>query len=523
MHVRVLLLSLTTALALPTFAKAAEPKKLSAEEVAARIDALVAARWADRKVTPAPRADDAEWVRRVSLDLAGRIPDILAARDFIEDPGKAKRARLIDKLLASDRYPLHWASVWRNWWLIESNEIQGSGYSLLFEIWLLDQLKKNVPYDSLVKDVLTATPQSGTSPYYFYAAQQLRIENVAASASRLFLGVKLECAQCHNHPFARWKKQQFWEFAAFFSEVTSPPLDPNNPNYVPKPYVPGEIAIPGTDKAAKARYPDGKEAKFTGRNARAALAEWMTAKDNPYFARAAVNRVWEYLMGTGLVEPLDEESVSNPPSHPEVLDLLARQFAANGYDSKYLIKAIALTRAYQLSSQQTHPSQADPRLFGRMRVRGLSPEQLYDSLVVATGQECKEENSATDYYSRARALSGNSPRADFLRRFPNQEKRTEQQTSILQALYLMNGKLVADATSLEYNENLKVIAQADKLRTSRKVMQLYLVVLSRKPTANESERLVKYVDSGGPKKDRGRALCDVFWALLNSSEFCTNH
>src|SRR5262249_23754516 len=150
-----------------------------------------------------------------------------------------------------------------------------------------------------------------------------------------------------------------------------------------------QITIPGTDKVAKAKYPDGKEAKFSGRNARAALAEWMTAKDNPYFARAAVNRVWEYLLGTGLVEPLDEETADNPASHPEVLDLLAEQFAANGYDLKYLLKAIALTRAYQLTSKQTHASQADPRLFGRMRARGLSPEQLYDSLVLATGAKEK--------------------------------------------------------------------------------------------------------------------------------------
>src|SRR5262249_55968696 len=155
-------------------------------------------------------------------------------------------------------------------------------------------------------------------------------------------------------------------------------------------YTPGQITIPGTDKVAKATYLDGKVVTFSGRNARAALAEWMTAKDNPYFARAGVNRVWEYLLGTGLVEPVDEETVENPASHPELLDLLAAQFAANDYDLKYLIKAITLSQAYGLSSKQTHSAQADGRLFGRMAVRGLTPEQLYDSLVLATGQ--KEED-----------------------------------------------------------------------------------------------------------------------------------
>src|SRR4051794_35444782 len=161
MHVRVTLLALFTALALPALAPADEPKKLSAEELAARIDRYVAARWADRKVTPAPRADDAEWVRRVTLDLNGRVPDILAARDFIEDPGKDKRGKLLDRLLADDRYALHWANVWRNWWLIEANDVQNGYLSVYFETWLRGRLEKNASYDAMVKEVLTAVPQSG--------------------------------------------------------------------------------------------------------------------------------------------------------------------------------------------------------------------------------------------------------------------------------------------------------------------------------------------------------------------------
>jgi hypothetical protein len=373
----------------------------------------------------------------------------------------------------------------------------------------------------MVKEILTARQGGYNTPYVYYMASQNRPENIASSASRMLLGVKLECAQCHNHPFAKWKRQQFWEFAAFFNELAVAMVDPNTGRQIPVSNKVGEIAIPGTDKVAKAKFPDGKEAKYTN-SARAALAEWMTTKDNPYFARAAVNRVWEYLLGTGLVEPVDEESAENPASHPELLDLMARQFVANDFDLKYLIKAITLSKAYSLSSKQANSSQADARLFARMRVRGLSPEQLFDSLALATGQK-EEDYSPIDQYGRFRQFNFNSPRYDFLRRFPNQDKRTEQQTSILQALFLMNGKLVADATSLEHNENLKIIAEATSLRTSRRVEQLYLITLARKPTPRESGRLIKYVDSGGPKKDSARALCDVFWALLNSSEFCSNH
>jgi hypothetical protein len=225
-------------------------------------------------------------------------------------------------------------------------------------------------------------------------------------------------------------------------------------------------------------------------------------------------------MGTGLVEPLDEESADNPASHPELLDLMARQFAANDYDLKYLIEAITRSAAYARTSKQTHPGQSDGRLFARMRTRGLTPEQLFDSLALATGG-ADTEPSAPVY--GAAPFNPATPRADFLRRFPNQDRRSEQQTSILQALYLMNGTIVTDAVSLEKNENLRIIAQATSVRTPRRVEQLFLIALSRKPTAAESARLSRYVDRGGPTKDPARALCDVFWALLNSSEFCTNH
>jgi hypothetical protein len=493
-------------------------KKLSAQELAAKIDEHIAARWKERKVVPAARADDAEWVRRATLDLSGRIPDILAARDFIDNPGADKRVKLIDKLLADERFASHWATVWRTWWLPDTGEFQNPYFWYTFEGWLRGQLKDGKSYDQMVRALLTDTRNNG--PIAFYQVHQYRPENLASATSRLFLGVKLECAQCHNHPFARWKRQQFWELAAFFAGAM--PRGFRNPDGSIAPArTPGQITIPGTKKTVKARFLDGKEPASKDAP-REALLDWMVAKDNPYFARAAVNHVWEYLLGVGLVEPLAEEGPENPPSHPELLDLLARQFAANGYDLKYLIKAIALSRPYQLSSKHSHASQADVRLFGRMRVRGLSPEQMFDSLVLATGGKDDQAELTTPYLG-FRAPGNNTPRAEFLRRFPNQDKRTEQQTSILQALYLMNGKLVADATSLEHNKNLAIIAEAKTVRTSRRVEQLFLITLSRKPTAAESARLVRYVDRGGPHRGPARALCDVFWALLNSSEFCSNH
>jgi Protein of unknown function (DUF1553)/Protein of unknown function (DUF1549) len=355
----------------------------------------------------------------------------------------------------------------------------------------------------------------------FVQANQFKAENVASSVARIFLGVKVECAQCHDHPFAKWKKRQFWETAAFFSDLPDPlgQVDEQGRPRVNRRKA-GEIKVPGGDKVAKAKFLDGKEPKVTGTDYRGALVDWMVRKDNPYFARAAVNRVWEQLMGIGLVEPLDEESAENPASHPELLTLMARQFAEHKYDLKYLIKAIVSSRAYQRTSRQTGPSQAYARLFARMKVRGVSPEQMFDSLSVATGH--KDDDPPYDPRFGVQP-NFNSARADFVRRFPTPDKRTEQHTSILQALYLMNGTIVADATSLDKNKNLAIIAEGKSVPTGRRVDQLFLITLSRKPTKAERDRLVKYVDKGGPKKDPARALCDVFWALLNSSEFCVNH
>jgi hypothetical protein len=494
--------------------------RLTPAELAARIDQHIDAGLKANKGVPAPPADPAELVRRLHLDLVGRGPDILAARDYIDSRKPDKASALITRLLADKRYALHWSNVWRNWLVAEAAD-QQLGFQLpTLEAALRQQLEANTPYDKMARSLIVADATRGggfgTGAQVFYQANQFKAENLASATTRIFLGVKLECAQCHNHPFAKWERKQFWQVAAFFGGNVG--IGARGFRGTPVAGT-GEITIPDTDKKFKAKFLDGKDPPAVS-DYRVALMDWMTAKDNPWFARAAVNRIWESLMGVGIVEPLDEESTENPPSHPELLDLLARQFAASDYDLKYLIQSIVLTKAYQRTSKQTHSSQADGRLFARQRVRGLTPEQLFDTLALVTG---KGDYASTNPAMGFRPFDATSPRAEFLRRFPNQDKRSEQQTSILQALYLMNGRLVDEATSLEKNENLKVIAEATSLKTSRRVEQLFLIALNRKPTPAESSRLVKYVEEGGPTKDSARALCDVFWALLNSSEFCTNH
>lgn len=350
----------------------------------------------------APAADDAEFFRRLSLDLNGRIPRVSEVRGFLTDAAVDKRAKAIEKMLASPQYAGHLGGVWSA--LLVATNNQNPFGDVQFRRWMEQNLADNRPFDAIVRELLTVpvgvnagirrpvnyNPYAANmSPIGFYTANAFKPENVAASVSRVFLGVKLECAQCHDHPFARWSRQQFWELAAFFPTIQpqAARVVAGQPPKQPPPVKDREIKIMGTEKVVQARFLDGTEPKWTDKDdTRAILADWLASPKNAFFARTAVNRTWVHFFGHGLIDPVDEEPTDeSPASHPELLNELAEQFTANGFDLKYLIRAITLSDAYQRTSRQTHPSQGEPRRFARMTVRGLTAEQLFDSVAMATG------------------------------------------------------------------------------------------------------------------------------------------
>jgi hypothetical protein len=495
--------------------------------LAARIDLLIAARWAERSVKPASASSDAEFLRRVSLDLTGRIPRVADVRAFLSDRSADKRRRLVERLLATPNFVTHFSDIWRAVLLSQVDPQQAQSVAPDLEIWLRPRIRANQPFDQLVRDLLigSRSPNASvplevnpvTNP--FYQGNEFKAENLAANTSRIFLGVRLECAQCHDHPFSRWKRTQFWEYAAFFAGV--------QPRRGPGGFAPGQeplvnprtINIPGTDKYVEARFLSGPAPRWkAGVESRVTLAAWITALDNPYFARATVNRLWAHFFGIGLIDPVDDEpNEANPISHPELLAELTREFIAHNYDLKFLIRAIAASRTYQLTSTLSDPTQEEPRSFARMAVRGLTAEQLFASLAEATG--FRDSNTATGPGGFRRL----SVRAEFLARFASQDRPTEAHTSILQALSLMNGRLIADTTSLEHSTTLAAVADAPFLDTAGRIETLFLATLARPPRSEEVSRLTAYVNGGGPRNDPKAALADVFWALLNSSEFILNH
>ena len=305
------------------------------------------------------------------------------------------------------------------------------------------------------------------------------------------MGVKLECAQCHNHPFEDISREQFWQTAAFFADL-QPAIANSNDAKIKR-----EILIqdmdPKKQKKVQATFFDGKEPAWKdGQSPRETFVNWLTSNDNPYFARNAVQRTWAHFFGLGFIDPIDEPSDKNPELVPELVDDLVKAFRASGFDNRFLMKAITRSKAYQLTSKQTDSTQLNPRHFARMPVKAMSAEQLFDSLGQATGFL---DGNTGDPQRRA---FGGGPRREFLTKFASTERSIERQTSILQALTLMNGKFVNDQTSLERSNFLAA-------------------------TEEESEKFTSYVKRGGTQNDEKKALSDVFWALLNSSEFILNH
>jgi hypothetical protein len=475
------------------------PAKIDAAALSAEIDRHIEARWAEKNLKPAPLADDAEFFRRLFLDLNGRIPPVAQLRDFLDDRRADKRRRWVDVLMSGrdnrEWYANQLAAYWQR---LLFSRTRGAAPGDMAS-WLRKQVASNTPYDQMVRELL-----GGSQAEAFYRVHENQPEKIAAEISRLFLCIKLECAQCHDdRSGGRWTQTQFWELAAFFTSDARAGKGP------------AEIAIPDQKKTVNARFLDGNAPELPkGVPAPVVLARWATDRDNAYFARAAANRLWAYFFGVGLVEPVDAAGPHNPPSHAALLDALAGQLMAHDFDVQYLIRAITGSHAYQRSSARPGAEPDDPRVFTRMTVRPMTGEQLFDSLAQATG--------LLTFQGTGRSAN---LRGEFLARFAAADDTAgTPDTSILQALYLMNGRLIAEATSPQHSKTLQVIAGAGPaVSNAVRVRELYLATLSREPTAEELKRSVAYVDRGGAAKDRTKALADVLWVLLNSGEFVLNH
>ncbi|MGE3408107.1 MAG: DUF1549 domain-containing protein, partial [Pirellulales bacterium] len=459
----------------------------SQQLMAERVDALLAEGWAEAGAQPAPAADDAEFLRRATLDLAGVIPRAAEVRAFLRDERPDKRQRLIEELLSRPTYARHMADLWRHMLLPGEADVQAAGGVIGFQNWLQEQFLANNRYDNIVADLLVARGNARQNgPALFYTALELKPEEIAANTSRILLGVQIQCAQCHDHPFDRWTKQDFWGYAAFFARLQRREgrsdlvqvLDANS----------GEVKFPDTDQTVPPKYLDAAAARpGEDSSRRRQLAIWLVSRDNPFFAKAAANRVWSILFGRGLVEPVDDFSERNPPSHPRLLQELADYLIESGYDLRVMFGMLCRTKAYQLSSQPALANEqpAAPELFASMAIKSLTPEQLYDSLSLVTRRAELQRGGVNRL--------ADPTRMDFIARFnaPTQSA-AEFQSGMPQALTLMNGRAVSGVTDVQQSP-LLLSLDAPFLSHQDRVEALFLTTLSRLPTDEERQVFVAHV------------------------------
>jgi Protein of unknown function (DUF1549)/Protein of unknown function (DUF1553) len=486
------------------------------------IDQHILQRLQAEKVAPSPLADDAEFVRRVHLDLIGKIPTRERTVAFLNDADPQKRAKLIEELLASSDFGKHQADIWQVLLLPRNSDNRAVQRDPMIK-WLEESFNSNKPWDKCVQEILTATGTQDKNGAVTYYLSNGTVDKLTDSTARLFLGVQLQCAQCHNHPFTDWKQTDYWHMAAFFMRVQVDQVRPaaaaNNtatPGVVEvdRPRR-GRNALPVSAKILPPKYLQGAEAKIeSAKPLRPVLADWMTSPSNPYFSKAMVNRTWAQMFGRGLVNAVDDMHDGNPATHPELLTELAKQFSANGFDLKDLFRSICNSQAYQRTSKPSgNNAEANAALYSRMAMRVLSPEQLYDSLAQVLG------NPLAGAGPRRQGMAGRgapaTPRGAFIAFFNIEDADpTEYQVGIPQVLRLMN------SAQMNNDSALAKILKDPRGQPAEVIQELYLGVLSRKPTPTETEILLAHVKKQTEPK---KGYADVLWALLNSSEFTLNH
>ncbi|MEM6470844.1 MAG: DUF1549 domain-containing protein [Planctomycetota bacterium] len=493
------------------------------------IDQLLRESWQAASIEPAARSGDAEFCRRVWLDLAGVAPPVWRLREFLEDSSPEKRIRLVDELLASPRFAHHMANRWTEMLLPNDVGIAERQSSVELNRWLREQFLSNQRYDHLVGGFLTAGGAEDRGPAVFYTSREADPIKLASATSRTFMGIQLECAQCHDHPFADWTQDDFWSFAAFYSQVE---LDQETGmrSQAVRDRRGKEITFPETEDVMAPRYPGVAEdpepdpTNFRRRQ----LTIWLASRDNPYFARAAANRVWAHLFGRGLVDPVDEMDFDNPASHPRVLELLTEHLIESRFDLRSLYRMIACSDAYSLSSIYQHSQGASPQSegmasesrppagsFAVMSVKTLSPAQFYDTVRQNVFLGGRKQNSSPA--GGPEAFLG-SPREQFLSRMGRGTgSPMEYPHGVVQSLGLMNGPEITQAVSPPSSGLIQAL-DAPFLADSDRVQTLFLACLSRYPTEAEGDRFLDFLSSTDPKSNREKQLSDMLWVLLNTSE-----
>lgn len=490
-----------------------------------RVDSLLDEQWQLRDVKPAPPASDAEFLRRTSLDFAGVVPRVSEVRAFLADEDPDKRMKLIDRLLDSGGYANHMATTWRNRILPNGVDAARAREAMALHRWLRTRFAKNLRYDNLVGSLLLTNGGDELGPALYFQTHDVAPEKIAASAAELFLGVKLHCAQCHDHPYADWTQREFWGFAAFFAQVRGPEGMGMRTEYRLTDLHSGEVKLPNSDEVIPPKYPRGDAVTLpAGATRRTQLALWLTSRDNRYFSRAAANWAWEHLFGRSLIASLDNVDEKEPSPNAVLLDELADHFVRSGFDLQVLWRTLANTRAYQLSTRRRGSEPVPAESFARMLPKPLTAEQLYDSVALLAPPRAGDAPATSGpLVDPTDSLNEDPRRMEFVRRMrPPPGEPTAYRAGTLQALMLMNGSATAGATSPDVSSLLGAL-EAPFMDDRDRIDVLFLATLAREPDEYERAFINEALAHCISISERRQLFSDTLWALLNSTEFAFNH
>lgn len=486
------------------------------------IDDLVHAKLQKLRIRPSDVCDDATFLRRAYLDITGTLPPPGELKRFLAETSPAKREHLVESLINRPEFADLWVMKFAELLQIRSRNDQFSPKAALaYFNWLRDQMLDNVPIDRIVRDLLTTSGSTLTQPAANYFQVTTDTLKLAENTAQAFMGMRIQCAQCHNHPFDRWTMNDYYSFASFFPQVgRKQGEDPRE--YIVYDRTDGEVrhlvtGQPLPPKFLGAEQPEIKQ----GESRREVLARWLASPDNPQFARNLANIVWAHFLGKGIIDPVDDVRISNPATNPELLDALGQKFTGYGYDFRRLVRDICTSRTYQLSTRANESNQGDDRNFAHAAIRRLRAEVLLDCINQVT--ETQNKFAGLPRGARAVQIPDGTTSGYFLTTFGRASRETvcscevKVDPNLSQALHLLNGTTIEG--KIKEGGVVRALQKAGKKRDEI-LEELYLRALSRPPTEAERAKLTAYFTD--PKNDE-QVLTDLFWALLNAKEFVFNH
>ncbi|MCA9034381.1 MAG: DUF1553 domain-containing protein [Planctomycetaceae bacterium] len=474
--------------------------------------------------------DDATFLRRASLDIAGHIPGEAEVKEFLADTSPDKRDRLIDRLLDSPQYADHFANKWN--FILRNKKERGEDTpgTMLFHRWLWSSLYDNKPYDQLVREIVSASGDPMINPAVVWYRDVDSVEEQVEDTAQLFLGIRIQCARCHHHPFEKWSQDDYYGLAAFYNRVGKKVIPNAAGNMRDRRVFHNEgIATASNPRSGKALKPTGlgAEAPYdiaADSDPRVKLADWMSDPGNPFFAKSLVNRYWKHFFNRGIVEPEDDMRATNPPSNPELLDALAKQFIESDFDLKGLVRTICRSKTYQLSALPNDYNASDKQNFSRYYPRRLSAEVLYDAFHQVTGSSQNFNGMPAGTSALQLADASNGPY--FLQVFGQPKGDTacecerSMEANLAQSLHLLNGKEIQDKIA-SASGRAAALAKDTARTHDERMTELYLNVFGRKPNASELDTAVSYLKRNEDNPQAGYE--DILWALINTKEFQFNH